>query len=555
MANYTANTNPITLTLNQNVRLRAVFELAPPPEPKTKTVKAFCGPTAGYQNCQEVTITVPEDTNPSNIQICSIAATQRGTTLVPCDPTAPPQRTIRFSTQGATGGSIQVGEQTSSNPITVTRIQGTTITATAVNSSTAQFRRWIFVINGVQSNVSILPQLSQPVTQDIEYVAVFEAPAPTVTNKSVRFLAEPDTGTAGVVREESTGTQGTTISPAGLPGTQITVRAIPGTGWQLKRWESRVGAITLTEATTQTLTVTVKNTAESTSDENRYFAIFERIPEPPPPVTYTITPSTTTIDETQTEIVFAVTTENIPNGTVLYWTNAGTSNASDFIENINGGTVTIVNGTASIALRVRPDQVTEQAETIILQLRTGSATGAVVATAPTVSISDTSLTPPPQWRDCQTGNLVFNPPTPPSTYREVAYIGAGGGTCYEPTGEIGFVPALNTINFVYQRESTAYPTPVSITAQNPSYGLAYRVRLTTNPTLFDITPAEFTLNPRESVVFSIKARAEAISTFGDGKTTFDLNVETTQATAVAGSTQATSQTNSGQEPFGQNFAQ
>jgi hypothetical protein len=111
-----------------------------------------------------------------------------------------------------------------------------------------------------------------------------------------------------------------------------------------------------------------------------------------PPPSYSIRPNVTLVNEGGT-ITYTVNTDNIINGTVLYWKNIGSSIASDFSDSTNSGSVTITNNVGIVIRQVREDTTTEGSETIILQLLTGSINGTPVATADTVSINDTSLTP------------------------------------------------------------------------------------------------------------------------------------------------------------------
>jgi hypothetical protein len=113
-------------------------------------------------------------------------------------------------------------------------------------------------------------------------------------------------------------------------------------------------------------------------------------------ISYSITPDITLVDEGST-VTFTVVTTGLTNGTVLYWTNDGTSSAADFTDNKNSDSFTVVNGldaiTATIARPVSSDLITEGPETIIMNLRTGSTSGTIVATATTVTINDTSINP------------------------------------------------------------------------------------------------------------------------------------------------------------------
>jgi hypothetical protein len=114
------------------------------------------------------------------------------------------------------------------------------------------------------------------------------------------------------------------------------------------------------------------------------------------PITYSITPNTTSINEGST-VTFTIVTTGIINGTILYWTNNGTSSAADFTDSVNSGSFTVTDGLAAITTTITKtltnDTTTEGSETAIINLRTGSTSGSIVATASTVTINDTSLTP------------------------------------------------------------------------------------------------------------------------------------------------------------------
>jgi hypothetical protein len=104
--------------------------------------------------------------------------------------------------------------------------------------------------------------------------------------------------------------------------------------------------------------------------------------------TFSITPSTTTINEGDT-VTFNISS-NVPNGTVIYYTTAGDVSASDFTDNLLSGSVTINNQTATITKIATRDRKTEGNQSFALQLRFGSVTGSVLATSSFVTIKDTS---------------------------------------------------------------------------------------------------------------------------------------------------------------------
>ena len=105
------------------------------------------------------------------------------------------------------------------------------------------------------------------------------------------------------------------------------------------------------------------------------------------PTSYTVTPSSLSVVE-GTSITFNILTSNIPNATVLYWTNAGTTTGADFTDGLNSGSLTIQNNNATVTKTLVDDSVAESPETIIFQLRTISTSGTIVATGTTVTVTD-----------------------------------------------------------------------------------------------------------------------------------------------------------------------
>jgi hypothetical protein len=107
--------------------------------------------------------------------------------------------------------------------------------------------------------------------------------------------------------------------------------------------------------------------------------------------TYAVVANVGSVNEGGT-VTYTITTTNVANGT-YYWTNSGSTNASDFSDNSNSGSFTINSNSGSFTRTLRNDLTTESAETIVIQIRTTSITGTVVATALSVTVNDTSTTP------------------------------------------------------------------------------------------------------------------------------------------------------------------
>ena len=108
--------------------------------------------------------------------------------------------------------------------------------------------------------------------------------------------------------------------------------------------------------------------------------------------TYAVAGSASSVNEGGT-VTYNITTTDVANGTTLYWTNSGNTNAADFTDNSNSGSFTISSNSGSFTRTLRNDLTTEGAETVVIQIRTTALTGAVVATASSVTVNDTSTTP------------------------------------------------------------------------------------------------------------------------------------------------------------------
>ena len=105
-------------------------------------------------------------------------------------------------------------------------------------------------------------------------------------------------------------------------------------------------------------------------------------------------------ETTYSVFTYTVTTTNVPNGTVLYWTTIQPYGSTLPIQanDVNGftGTVTINNNTGTFTRTAVADATTESGtEFFGTELRTGSVAGPVVQTGIFAAIQDTSTTPAP----------------------------------------------------------------------------------------------------------------------------------------------------------------
>lgn len=125
-------------------------------------------------------------------------------------------------------------------------------------------------------------------------------------------------------------------------------------------------------------------------------------PPPPPPAvpTFTINGFPTVVDE-GSSVTFTITTTNVLDGTILYWTTnppesePNTPVAGDFTDGLTQGEITINNNSATLIRTIVEDFGTEGDEVFVIRLREGSTSGAILAQSDTIIISDTSLSPPP----------------------------------------------------------------------------------------------------------------------------------------------------------------
>lgn len=119
--------------------------------------------------------------------------------------------------------------------------------------------------------------------------------------------------------------------------------------------------------------------------------------EPVPDITYSLTSNTNIIGEGSTGVTFNVSTTNVSNGTLLYWTTNSISNivSQDFADNQLSGTITINSDSASFVRLATSDSLTEGLESFFIELRTGSTSGPVVATSDIIQVQDLSISPTP----------------------------------------------------------------------------------------------------------------------------------------------------------------
>jgi len=114
---------------------------------------------------------------------------------------------------------------------------------------------------------------------------------------------------------------------------------------------------------------------------------------PTPAATYTVTPSSTAVDEGGT-LTTTVATTNVDAGTTLYYSLSGTSiTGSDLSEGSLTGSANVgTDGSLTFSHTLASDVTTEGSETLNIKLFSDSARSTQVGSTASVTIGDTSLT-------------------------------------------------------------------------------------------------------------------------------------------------------------------
>lgn len=112
-------------------------------------------------------------------------------------------------------------------------------------------------------------------------------------------------------------------------------------------------------------------------------------------VTYTLTPSTGSVNEADS-VTFSLTTTNVAETTTLVWRLSGTGITTGDVQGgqMEGSLTVAADGTASFSVSLTADQLTEGAETLVARLFADSTSTAVLSSA-SVVVNDTSQAPPP----------------------------------------------------------------------------------------------------------------------------------------------------------------
>ena len=120
-----------------------------------------------------------------------------------------------------------------------------------------------------------------------------------------------------------------------------------------------------------------------------------------------------------------ISTENVPNGTTLYYTISGPNITSADFDTSLSGSFTVNNNRATVSGTVSTDNLTEGRETATFSVRTGSTLGPDVASK-TFTIQDTSTTPIPDY----TVNVSASSPNTLDRALGVTQLGYGSSSLF-----------------------------------------------------------------------------------------------------------------------------
>ena len=270
-----------------------------------------------------------------------------------------------------------------------------------------------------------------------------------------------------------------------------------------------------------------------------------------PTPTYAVSPPSS-IDEGSSGTI-NVTTTNVTNGTVLYWSVTTGDTPVDF-DSPSSGTVAINSNAGSFSVTPTADTTTEGAETATVTIRTGSQGGTIVATD-TFTINDTSITP---------ATPIINTVTGPSSVDEGSAATINVGTSDIPNGTVLNWSVTNAGDFgtssgTVTINSNTGSFTVTPTVDNTTEGaetFTVTVSGTVSSTAVTKTSASITINDTSTdpVAGSVSFASGSFATEGSGTLDFNFtaNYDGTyyyDVNRISGSSGAGEVTNPGPSPL------
>jgi hypothetical protein len=236
-----------------------------------------------------------------------------------------------------------------------------------------------------------------------------------------------------------------------------------------------------------------------------------------PAPTYSVAPAASNVNE-GSSLTFNVSGTYIVNGT-YYWTV--NSNAGDF--GTSSGSFTITSNSGSFSVTPTADLTTEGAESFTVSIRSGSISGSILATSSSVTINDTSLTPPPTYEFSSSNPTSLNENTLRSFSVDTTRV-SNGTTLYWTIGHGTTVAAdfsADSGSFTINSNTGSFSIFVSddyATEGAQTFNIAIRTgsitgtpvastgTITINDTsvpTYSVTPAASSVNEGSSLTFNV----------------------------------------------------
>jgi len=284
---------------------------------------------------------------------------------------------IRVSTGGTTLSKIEAYNGTTQLAVGT----NTSLLSVTVGNNTPV--KWVFTNPGSNTSFTATVTNTTEASAFVDSFAVTINSLPTYTLSGTSSIIEGATGTYNI--STTNVAEGTTIHWYIVNGTTSDFDAVSGSE-TLDANGNASFTITAKEDNTieaqsgEQYLVRISLTAQGTELDSLYITILDAAPS------YSLS-GTGTIAEGGSGS-YTVSTNNVANGTTLYWTINATTADFDAVQ----GTTTVNNNSAPFTVSAKADLTTEGTEQYTLSVRTGGYTGTVVASQ-TIYISDDSVTP------------------------------------------------------------------------------------------------------------------------------------------------------------------
>ena len=239
------------------------------------------------------------------------------------------------------------------------------------------------------------------------------------------------------------------------------------------------------------------------------------------PVTYSVTESTTSVDEGYS-VTFTINTTNIDNGTTMHYSLDGTTTSSDFVSS-QVGSFTVTSNTATVVIQTAIDTITES-ETFIFNLRTGATTGTIVASSNEITINNTSPTFSVSESTTSVNETDIVTFTVNTTNVPVGYIlyytldgdiSGGSGTAspfdfvglssgsFAVTGSSTSVPIRISFDNITDIGETFYFNLRTVNTSGTIRASSSQITINNVPATFAVTPSATSVNEGSSITFTV----------------------------------------------------